>query len=63
MLLKLNRKYIVYRMSLSEFDMLVIISAKKKSVNFTLPNGDVITWINEISNYFLACLYPNLRNG
>lgn len=43
-------------MSLREFDMLVIISARKKSVNFTLPNGDVITCINDISNCFLAIL-------
>ena len=41
--------------------MLVRISAKKKSLNLTLPKGDKIIYNNEYYVYILADLYPQLQ--
>ena len=43
--------------------ILVMTSAKKKSLNLTLPNGALKISKIVYTNAYLACLYPHFKQG
>ena len=50
-------------MSPHDVPILVMTSAKKKSLNLTLPKGEINISLRVIRSYHLAILYPHLKQN
>lgn len=57
------KNYMIAAISFRDCPMDVITSAKKKSLNLTVPKGEIKIYQMVLPNSDLAVLYPHLKNG